>query len=593
MDVQSVIRAGTHGAVRVLSLAQPPLNALTDGLMSQLAGALRAAEADPTVTAIVLAGEGAQFSAGLEAGLLGKVTGAALPGLACLIEDLSKPVVAALQGKVLGGGMELALACHGRVAQEGTRLGLPEISLGLLPIAGSTQRLPRLVGAPIALSLLLEGKTISSVEALAMGMLDEVVAEAPVASAVALATRLAAGPLVKTADRRDGMRDAVAYQSAITETRKRLEGGRLPAPVAVVDCVEAALLLPFDLGLAFEQARAEALAETPEASALRHAFLAEKRALAPPADLAASAVPRLGSVVILGGAGGAAEVARMALGAGLRVRLLAESRAVLTEALQRIAARHEALVAEGQLSAAAREADWARLTGGLAVEEVGETDLVLVAPEAPSLADLPGPVVALGGRGPLVLHPAPVAGGLAHLAIAPGAPQEAQAAALAFGRRLGWKVLVQGPGPAVDQRLRLALSRAIAALEAEGQERASIAASLASYGLGAGGRSRLPSAPAGAGPVLAFCLAAVMNEAARMVSDAVVRRPSDVDAAALLSGLFPRWEGGPVYQADERGLMALRADLRQRAETHPAIFTPAPVIDRLISQGRHFADLNR
>ena len=104
---------------------------------------------------------------------------------------------------------------------------------------------------------------------------------------------------------------------------------------------------------------------------------------------------------------------------------------------------------------------------------------------------------------------------------------------------------------------------------------------------------RLPEPPAGAAEVLAFCLAALMNEGARMVGEGVARRPSDVDAAALLSGLFPRWEGGPMYRADQTGLMALRADLRARAATHPQLFTPAPVIDQLIAEGRLFAVLNR
>lgn len=593
MAREGVIKRQARGAVLVLSLARAPVNALNAALMADLSAALRVAAADPAVLAVVLAAEGPQFSAGLDVSELGRVRGAALPALASLIEGLAKPVVAALQGNVLGGALELALACHGRVAHEGARLGLPEISLGLLPVAGTTQRLPRLAGAPIALKMLLGGQPLTAVEALAMGLVDEVTDSQPLAKAEALALRLAGTAPVKTCDRRDGLRDPVAYQSAIAEARKRLDGGRLPAPLAAVDCVEAALLLPFDMGLGFEQSQAETMAQTPEAAGLRHAFLAEKRALFPPADLAATAPPRLGAIAVLGTGGPAADVARMALGAGLRVRLIAADRSHLTEALQTIAARQEALVAEGLVSPAAREADWTRLSGGLASEGTEPVDLVLLGPDAPRLAEMPGPVVALGGRGPLVLHPAPAPGGVAHLAVGSHAPLALQAAALAFGRRLGWKVLVQGPGAALDQRLRLVLARAIAVLEEEGRDRQSIAAILASYGLGAGGRTRLPAAPEGAGPVLDFCLAALMNEGARMISDGAARRPSDIDAAALLSGLFPRWVGGPMYQADQTGPMALRAELRQRALAHPQLFTPAPIIDRLISEGRHFADLNR
>ena len=589
----ALIRRQMQDDVQVLSLNRPPVNALNAALMSALSASLAEAAADPAIAAVVLAAEGPHFSPGADAGELGRVQGTPLATLASQIEAMAKPVVACLNGNVLGAAAELVIAAHVRVAHEAVRIGWPEVSLGLLPVAGTTQRLPRLVGAHIALKLLVDGTPIRAVDAMAMGLLDVVTEAKPLPRAVALAREMAGKPPVKTRDRRDGMRDGLAYQSAIAEARKAHEGWRLPAPVALIDCVEAAQLLPFDMGLGFEQAQAEIMAESPEAAGLRHAFLAERRALVPPKDLAATAPPALNTVTVLGAGGLVPEVVRMALGAGMKVRLVAPDRAALSGALTKIAARQEALVAEGKLGAPAREADWARLTGVLPSDVGGPADLVLAAPDAPRLAESPGPMVWLGGAGPVVLHPAPVAGGLAQLAIGPGVGLPVQAAALAFGRKLGWKVLVQGAGVAIDQRLRHALSRAIAALEDGGAERPQIAAALASYGLGAGMRPRLPAAPEGAAAVLGFCLAALMNEAARIVSESVVRRPSDVDAAAALSGLFPRWEGGPMFQADRIGAMALRADLRQRAAAHPQLFTPAPVFDLLLADGQTFADLNR
>lgn len=589
----SLVKRQVRGAVLILNLARPPVNALNAALLGELAQALRDAGTDHVIRAVVLAAEGGQFSAGSDVSELGRVQGGALAPVTQLIEGLGKPVVAALHGTVMGGAMELALACHARVADEGARLGLPEIALGLLPAAGGTQRLPRLVGAPIALKLLLDGQPVSAVEALAMGLVDEVAESPALPRALDLAEVLAARPLRPASDRREGMRDGLAYQSAIAEARRRIEGWRLPAPAAVVDCVEAALLLPFDMGLAFEQARAEELATGSEAAGLRHAFLAEKRAVALPPALASAPRQRLASLAVLGTEGMVPEVARMALAAGMKVTLVAADRAALTAVLQKIAARQEAMVAAGRLTAAARDADWARLAAQLASEALTPVDLVLQAPDAPGLAAMPGPVLALGGRGPVVLHAPPVEGGLAQLAVAPATPMPLQVLAVALGRQLGWRVLVQGPGAALDQRLRLALSRAIAALESKGHDRQRIAAVLAAFGLGAGARPRLPEPPEGAAGVLSFCLVALMNEGARMVGEGVARRPSDVDAAALLSGLFPRWEGGPMYRADQIGLMALRADLRTRAVDHPQLFTPAPVIDQLIAEGRHLADLNR
>jgi 3-hydroxyacyl-CoA dehydrogenase len=486
-------------------------------------------------------------------------------------------------------------------------LGFPEIALGLLPVAGGGQRLARRVGAPVSLHMLLEGTGLSAAEALAMGLVDDVVddvvegAAGPLARAEALAAKLSQLPVTPSLARRDGLRDPVAYQSAVTAARKRLAGTALPAPHAVVDCVEAALLLPAAQGLAFEAAQSEAMAESPEALALRHAFVAERRALALPAAFATPEAsgdpPALARVTLLGTGGPVPEVVLQALSAGLALRLIGPDRTELAAVLQHVAARQEAMVAEGRLSATAREADWARLVAVLPTEAEAPADLVLVTPDAPRMARLPGPALALGGLGPVVLHPGLAVGALAMLAITPDAAVEPQIAAVTLARRLGWKLLRQGKGAAMDQRLRLALSRAVAVLEAEGTTRAQVLSALAAQGMAA-------LRPKAAGDVKAhpdtevegiveFCRAALMSEGLRLLEEKVARRPSDIDAAALLSRLMPRWLGGPMFQADLIGLMALRADLRTRAQTHAQLFAPPAIIDRLIAQGQRLSDLNR
>ncbi len=604
---ERLIGQDQRGALCLLWLAHPPLNALSRPLLAALAAALTKAETDPSVQAVVLAAEGPQFSAGIEARDLGLVDNGPLHPVVTQIEAMTKPVVAALQGNVLGGGLELALACHGRVAHAGARLGFPEIALGLLPVAGGGQRLARLVGAPVSLHMLLEGTGLSAAEALAMGLVDDVVddvvegAAGPLARAEALAAKLSQLPVTPSLARRDGLRDPIAYQSAVTEARKRLAGTALPAPHAVVDCVEAALLLPAAQGLAFEAAQSEAMAESPEASALRHAFMAERRALALPAALATPEAsgdrPALARVTLLGTGGPVPEVVLQAISAGLALRLIGPDRAALAAVLQHVAARQEAMVAEGRLSAAAREADWARLDAVLPTDAEALTDLVLVTPDAPRIARLPGPALALGGLGPVVFHPGLAVGALAMLAITPDAAVEPQIAAVTLARRLGWKLLLQGKGAAMDQRLRLALSRAVAVLEAEGTTRAQVLSALAAQGMAA-------LRPKAAGDIKAqtdteaegiveFCRAALMSEGLRLLEEKVARRPSDIDAAALLSRLMPRWQGGPMFQADLIGLMALRADLRTRAQSHAQLFTAPAIVDRLIAQGQRLSDLNR
>ena len=612
MDGKAATGAVRHerkGSVLVLVMAQRPVNALTADLRAGLLAGLQLAATDDSVRAVVIASDLAQFSAGADLPETGKVAGspAAAPDLAMLgnqIEAFAKPVIVALNGSALGAGLELALAAHGRVALASAQLGLPDVSLGVLPIAGATQRLPRLVGAGPALRLLLEPQPISAAQALAIGLLDTVVEtdlrDNACAVAEAMAANLQGQPPLRSSDRRDGLRDGKAFQAAIAAARAKLRGSHLPAPHRAVDCVEAAQLLPLDQGLAYERAACSDLLGTPEARGLRHAFLAERRAAIPPVSVAAQGNPRLTTLAIWGGGDAAADLVTQSLGAGLRVALVDARRDVLVKTLEKVATRQEAAVAEGRLSAAARDADWARLTSTLAATGLAGADLVLAFPDAgPVPSDLPTPILPLGalppraGPGRVGLIPALAAGLPAELAATTGAPPALLALGLALGRRLGWKLLFTGAGGPIERRLRAALSAAIAQLEAEGINRSTIAAALASFGLGVGARATLPPAPAEAKDVLDACLSAMANQGARLISEGVARRPSDIDAVAVLTGIFPRWQGGPMFHADTRGLLVLRADLRRRAETAPQIYAPDPLFDRLIADGRNLAALDR
>ena len=507
----------------------------------------------------------------------------------------------ALNGSTLGPGLELALAAHGRMASPAAQLGLPEIGLGLVPEAGATQRLPRLIGAAAALKLMLEPSPLSATQALTIGLVDQVVEGDLRAQACAFAEAMADGlngaaPL-KTSDRRDGLRDGKAYHAAIVAERTRYAGSPLPAPLRLIECVEAAQLLPLEQGLAFEAAAYDALVHTPEAQGLRHAFYAERRAAVPPAALAGVGAGKLASLAVWGAAEPAADLVGQALAAGLRVSLIDPSREALVAALQKIASRQEAAVTEGRLTPEARDADWARLSTGSAA--IGGVDLVLNnADMSPPLEDGAIPVIALGalparGAGTRVgISVALAAGLVAELAAGADAPLAVQAMGLALGRRLGWKLVFTGPGGPIDRRLRAALSAAVAQLETEGLTRPTIAAALGSFGIGVSARGPLPKPPPEAKRVLDACLAALANQGARLISEGVALRPLDVDAAAVLHGIFPRWQGGPLFQADKRGLLVLRADLKRRAEAAPQIYAPDALFDRLIADGRDFASLN-
>lgn len=596
------VRQELCGSVLLLIMARRPVNALTADLRASLSAALASVVADPRpIDAVVICSDIAQFSAGADLSEFGKPT--APPKLSDLcrqIENFPKPVVVAINGSAMGGGLELALAAHGRIALETAVLGLPDVSLGVVPAGGATQRLPRLIGAGPALKLMLDPQPLTAVQALAIGLLDAVVASDLRDAACAMATKMGGAPLPKTSDRRDGLRDAKTYFAEVSVARVKVQDLPVPAAARLVDCVEAAQLLSFDQGLAYEQAAFDDLVRTPEAAALRHAQFAERRATQLPASVAAQGTVKLNHVGFWGAADPAADVAAQALAAGLRVTLVDPKRDALVAALQKIATRQEIAVADGRLGAAARDADWARLTSNMSPEALVGADLVLAGSDAgPVPLDPPAAVLILGalaaraGAGRAALHPAVSAGLAAELAAGAEVSQALLASGAAFARRLGWKLLFTGPGGSIDRRLRAALSAAISALETGGLARPVLAAALASFGMGGAARAPLPAPPPQAKFVLDACLAALANQGARLLGEGVARRPSDVDAAAILSGMFPRWQGGPMFQADRRGLLVLRADLKRRAETAPQIYAPDPIFDRLIADGRVFGDLNR
>ena len=589
------VRLDRRGDVLIVTLTHPPVNAINAAMRAGLATALAGARADPQVRAVVIRGDGQGFSAGADIAEFGRVDDTLDLGALCLMmETLGKPVVAALHGAVLGGGLELALASHHRIALAQARLGLPEVNLGLLPGAGGTQRLPRLIGAGEALRLMLTGAPIPAAEAVALGLVDFVVEADLLDRAVALAR--SARPRPTGAETR-GLQPVRAYQEAIARARHTLAGQRLPAPPRVVDCIEAAALLPFAQGLAYERAAFEDLVATPESAGLRHAFFAERRAAFPPPKLAAAPVAQVLSLGLWGAAGAASDLALQALVGGLRVVLADPDRAALVAALERIATMQEQAVLAGDLSNEARDADWARLTTVMDPAALSGVDLVIAAPGLPPLpAEIaPAARIAAGGlraAGPFgIALAAPQArGGLAEIALGDTSTVPLGAQVLGLARALGWRIVFAGPGGTAEGRLRKALAAGVTALEAAGATRAAVTAALAAFGMGTGSKPQLPPMPRGGLALVQICLLALANEGAKMLDEGTLRRPGDVDAAALHSGLMPRWEGGPMFWADRRGLLLLRADLQKQSGD---AFVPSPLIDRLIAGGQSFAAMNR
>ena len=273
-----------RGAVAVITMNNPPVNGLGFATRQSIADGMERAWADASVKAIVLTGGGKAFSGGADIKEFGSPKAIAEPNLLSLIklmESSAKPVVAAIHSVCMGGGLELALGCHYRVAAPGAQVGLPEVKLGLIPGAGGTQRLPRVLGVETALNMIVSGDPVKS-ELLAslpgQKLFDTIIDGDLMAGALAFAADVAAKPLPKLVrDLKTTHPNPDAYFAFARNTVKAM-AKNFPAPAKCVDAVEAAVSKRFDDGMLFEREVFMALMLTPECKALRHAFFAERAA---------------------------------------------------------------------------------------------------------------------------------------------------------------------------------------------------------------------------------------------------------------------------------------------------------------------------
>ena len=373
-----------RGPLAIITLDNPPVNSLGHALRQRIVTALAAAQADASVCAIVLTGNDKAFCAGADVSEFGTPLQRAEPVLATVlakVEACSKPVVAAISGVALGGGLELALACHSRVALESAKLGLPEILLGLIPGSGGTQRLPRLVGVDTALAMMLSGQAQSARQLVDSGLLDDVVSqdliEAACARAISLADELAVNKTLPRA--RDRQLDSNTTRARLADERTKLTPRQQlqPAYTALLDALEAATL-PLDEGLQRERQLFLQLQASTQSQALRYQFFAEREASKLPASLSATPRP-LQTVAIIGAGTMGAGIAICALDAGMAVILLEQDEGALQRGQQRISDHYQGRVTAGKIKASAAAANEARLTPSIDWAQLARADLVIEA----------------------------------------------------------------------------------------------------------------------------------------------------------------------------------------------------------------------
>ncbi|ODT61099.1 MULTISPECIES: FAD-dependent oxidoreductase [Paracoccus] len=683
-----------QGRIGLITIDNPPVNATGQAVRAGLMEAARAFAADDQAQAAVILCAGRTWVAGADISEFGRPPQQPfLPDVITAIEALEKPVVAAIHGTALGGGLELALGCHARISAPSARMGLPEVTLGLLPGAGGTQRLPRLTGLAPALDIITSARQIPAAQALELGLIDALATGDLNADAIALAETLAGQP-----PRRTGDLPAPDADPAATDALKATLARKLPGQIAqtiAVDVVTEGLALPFDQGMAVERAGFLALMDSPQRAALIHAFFSERAVGHLPQLRQAQAAP-LDGVGIVGGGLMGAGIATACLLAGLDVTLIERDDAAASKARGTVSGLLDGAVARGKLAADRRDTilsgafrtdtDYAALSqADLLIEAVFESMDVKhqVFAELDRVAK-PGAVLAtntsyldVNAIADATARPGDVLGlhffspahvmRLLEVVVADRTSPRAVATGFALAKRLG-KIAVRAGvcDGFIGNRILSHYRAAVDAMVLDGADPIAVDRALTDFGFAMGPyavtdlagldigymtrqrkaadrhpRDRVPvfadrlyeqghlgrksgrgyydyaakppvpnpdlpallaavRADLGLTPrdftdaeIVARTMAALVNEAARVVADGTAARPLDVDVVMLNGYGFPRWRGGPMHWADAHGLDRILADIRHFAEMDDHFWRPAPLLVDLVATGRRFADLNK
>jgi len=373
-----------HGAVAVITLNNPPVNGLGLATRTAAVAGIRQALADEAVKAIVITGAGKAFSGGADIKEFNSPKALTEPTLHTLInvvEQSTKPVVAAIHSVCMGGGLELALGCNYRVAAPGAQMALPEVKLGILPGAGGTQRLPRVLGLEMALNMIVSGTPVASEKLAGTALFDEVTAPGAdlLAAAVAFATKVAdVRPLPKVRERKVDYPNHEAFLQFSRNTVKAMSGP-FPAPLKCVDAVAAAVTMKFDDGLKYERELFMQLVQSPESKALRHAFFAERVASKVPDVPSDTPVRSIASAAIVGAGTMGGGIAMNFANAGIPVTLLETRQEALDKGLATIRKNYENTVKKGKLTQEKAEQRIALVSGTLSYAAIAQADIVIEA----------------------------------------------------------------------------------------------------------------------------------------------------------------------------------------------------------------------
>jgi 3-hydroxyacyl-CoA dehydrogenase len=681
----------TRGRVAVLTVDNPPVNALSQHVRKGLHDGIKQATADGAVQAIVIVCAGRTFIAGADITEFGKPPAEpSLHSVLDLIEGSPKPVVAAIHGTALGGGLEVTLACHYRVGVKAARFGLPEVKLGILPGAGGTQRLPRVVGVEKGLSMMVSGDPIGADEALKAGLIDEIVDGDLTAAGVAFAEKVLneRRPLRKIRDLDDKLAAVRGTPEVFASFRKSIarQTRGFRAPENIVRAVEAAVSLPFDQGLKRERELFAELLSSPESKAQRYFFFAEREAAKIP-DVPADTPPRdVKKAAVIGAGTMGGGIAMNFANAGIPVTVIEMAQEALDRGLGIVRKNYEATAARGRLTAADVDKRMGLITGTTDFKAAADADMVVEAvfeempvkkevfakldaickPDAvlaTNTSTLDVDEIASATRRPesvIGTHFFSPANVMRLLENVRGrkSSKTTIATAMTIGRRIGKvpvlvgvchgfvgnrmlhqrglqaeKLILEGAAPhQVDRVLTefgfpmgpFAMSD-LAGLDVGWRIRkgrgvkAPVADAICELGrfgqkTGAGyfkyekgDRTPVPDLEVekiivdvatsmgitrraiSDEEILQRLLYPMVNEGAKILDEKIAIRASDIDVIWVYGYGWPVYRGGPMFWADSIGLRALRDRLLEfKQQSGDAFWTPAPLLDRLATEGKGF-----
>ncbi len=691
-----------RGDIALMTIDNPPVNPLSSGVRQGLSDGVNAALADDNVKAIVLTGAGRAFIAGADISEFGgKAEGPSLHDCLTTMENSAKPIIAAINGTAFGGGLEVALCCHYRVIAASAPVGLPEVKLGLLPGAGGTQRLPRLIGAQKALDFILSGDPIPGPVATQMGIADALADGDVIESAMAFAADIIAkgSPVRRIRDEEDivakdrgnaEMFDA-ARKNAARKMRKRF------APEMIVQCIEAAVNLgDFDAGLAVEQECFAKCLKHPQRESLIHMFFSEREVSKIPDVPKDTATQKIDTAAVIGCGTMGGGITMSFLNVGIPVTTLEMNQEALDRGIGVIKRNYDIQVQRGRMTAEDVDMRMSLLTGTTNFEDLGSADLILEAiyenidvkvdtfKKMDAVAK-PGAILASNTsaldidkmaeatsrpESVIGLHFFSPANIMKLLEIVRGGKtsNEVIASSMKLGRQLNKIAVLSGNAPGfIGNRMLAGYTRQAGEIILQGATPYQVDNALLQFGmpmgpfqmndlvgLDLGWRARKLSGmkpedvpitarvadklcemdrygqknnrgyyiyPEGsragqADPevvalveetsaelgierrsiedqeVLKRCLYPLINEGARILEDGIAIRPCDIDIVYINGYGFPEVTGGPMFWADQIGLENILADIKGfQKEYGGTIWEPAPLLERLVAEGKTFASL--